>query len=87
MSDESAQVQVGNPDAKFALVRQVPVDAAHQRGASRWVFLMGSRNLTKDVSISDQCWKQPIRTCQQVTSANLLRASLPCWRAWSQNHF
>lgn len=64
--DESAGPTGKSWHAKFALVRQVPVDAAHQRGASRWVFLMGSRNLTKDVS-----WDLGLHLCAEATDQDM----------------
>lgn len=58
--DESAVAGGKSWHAKFALVRQVPLDSAHQPAASRWVFLMGSRNLTKDVS-----WDLGLHLCAE----------------------
>lgn len=64
--DESAGAGGQSWHAKFALVRQVPVDATHQRGASRWVFLMGSRNLTKDVS-----WDLGLHLCAEASNQDV----------------
>lgn len=46
--DESASAGGKSWHAKFALLRQVPVDP--QARGERWVFLLGSRNLTLDTS-------------------------------------
>ena len=64
--DESAGSGGHSWHAKFALVRQVREDATHHQDESRWVFLMGSRNLTKDVS-----WDLGLHLCADATDQEM----------------